>query len=89
MAATRGVPPGPALHTYVTDDVFRRIEFRAKGHRVRRPDPGYECRTHLTLVNRQVIEASVIVTGHNLTRAIAIRLERRPRGWQAVEFVTA
>ncbi|MDR2252808.1 MAG: Rv3235 family protein [Bifidobacteriaceae bacterium] len=89
MAATRGVPPRPALKACVNDHVFRRLTARARTHRIRTPDPGYLSRSFLSVVNRNVIEASVVVIGPDMTRAVAIRLERHSRAWIGVDFAVA
>jgi hypothetical protein len=86
MSATRGYPPSPALHNYVTEAVHRRLYLRARAQRYRRPDPGYQCRTHLMRINRDVIEATVVVIRPERTRCVAIRLERDNRIWKAADL---
>ncbi|MDR1393160.1 MAG: Rv3235 family protein [Bifidobacteriaceae bacterium] len=87
MAASRGFPPSAALRPLVTDEVFHRLCFRSRGHRVRRPDPGYLSRSFLQRINSHVIEATVIVLGPDRTRGIGIRLEKENREWIAVELL--
>ncbi|MDR3360576.1 MAG: Rv3235 family protein [Bifidobacteriaceae bacterium] len=86
LAASRGTAPAPSLTAYATEEVMRRLTARARTHRTRLPDPGYQSRTYLTLVNQDTVEACVLAFRPETTKAVAIRLERRPRGWLAVDF---
>lgn len=87
MSACRGRAPGKALANYASEEVCKRLACRARAQRTRQPDPGYESRTHLMLITRDVVEASVVVFRPGFTRSVAMRLERQQRVWRAVELV--
>ncbi|MDR2380486.1 MAG: Rv3235 family protein [Bifidobacteriaceae bacterium] len=88
LDATRGVCPKESFKTYLSDRAFQRLVARASVHRRHLPSPDYQLKCFLSIVSADAVEASVVAVAPNMTRAVALRLEREHRAWKVVEFST-
>jgi hypothetical protein len=87
LTAAHGYAPSPKCAPYVSPEVFRHLVAQARNRSLRQGRPEYRGRTYLCRVNRDAIEATVVATAGDVTRAVAMRLEHVNGLWRASELI--
>lgn len=86
LTTGHGHRPSAVLASYVSSELFQRLTARAAANSVRSPKPVYHGRTYLCRINRHVIEATVVASDGQTTRAVAIRFEHLGGRWRACDL---